>query len=103
MQNEYSINLPAQYNLKGKITSSLINFINPMRGLLMGSPGAGKSYFIIQHIIKQHIEKGFSMFILMGNIISGQVSGDTANFYQKNLGVLCRTGKAFPSTAMTPR
>ena len=35
-----------------------------MRGLLvMGSPGAGKSYFIIQHVIKQHIEKGFSMFI----------------------------------------
>lgn len=64
LQNEYSINLPAQYNLKGKIISSWINFINPMRGLLvMGSPGAGKSYFIIQHIIKQHIEKGFSMFI----------------------------------------
>ena len=35
-----------------------------MRGLLvMGSPGAGKSYFIVQHIIRQHIEKGFSMFI----------------------------------------
>jgi len=64
LQNEYSINLPAQYNLKGKSISSWINFINPMRGLLvMGSPGAGKSYFIIQHIIKQHIEKGFSMFI----------------------------------------
>jgi hypothetical protein len=64
LENEYSINLPAQYNLKGKIVSSFINFINPMRGLLvMGSPGAGKSYFIIQHIIKQHIEKGFSMFI----------------------------------------
>jgi hypothetical protein len=64
LQNEYSINLPAQYNLKGKIISSWINFINPMRGLLvMGSPGAGKSYFIIQHIIKQHIEKGFTMFI----------------------------------------
>lgn len=64
LQNEYSINLPAEYNLKGKIISSWINFINPMRGLLvMGSPGAGKSYFIIQHIIKQHIEKGFSMFI----------------------------------------
>ena len=64
LQNEYSINLPASYNLKGKTISSWINFINPMRGLLvMGSPGAGKSYFIIQHIIKQHIEKGFSMFI----------------------------------------
>jgi len=64
LQNEFSINLPARYKLKGKIRESWINFINPMRGLLiMGSPGAGKSYFIIQHIIKQHIEKGFSMFI----------------------------------------
>lgn len=64
LENEYSINLPTQYSLKGKLISSFINFINPMRGLLvMGSPGAGKSYFIIQHIIKQHIQKGFSMFI----------------------------------------
>ena len=64
LQNKYSINLPAIYNLKGKQRSSWINFINPMRGLLvMGSPGSGKSYFIIQHIIRQHIEKGFSMFI----------------------------------------
>jgi len=64
LQNDFSINLPAKYNLKGKTISSWINFINPMRGLLvMGSPGAGKSYFVIQHIIKQHIEKGFSMFV----------------------------------------
>jgi hypothetical protein len=64
LQNDYSVNLPAKYNLKGKTISSWLNFINPMRGLLvMGSPGAGKSYFIIQHIIKQHIEKGFSMFV----------------------------------------
>ena len=64
LQNEYSINLPAQYNLKGKVRKSWINFINPMRGLLViGSPGAGKSYFIIEQVIKQHIEKGFAMFI----------------------------------------
>src|SRR5689334_11483895 len=64
MKNEYSINLPAKYNLKGKERKSWINVINPMRGLLvMGSPGSGKSYFIIQNIIRQHIEKGFSMFI----------------------------------------
>lgn len=64
LKNEYSINLPARYNLKGKLRKSWINIINPFRGLLiMGSPGSGKSYFIIQHIIKQHIEKGFSMFI----------------------------------------
>ena len=64
LENEYSINLPAQYRLKDKVRKSWINIINPFRGLLvMGSPGSGKSYFVIQHIIKQHIQKGFSMFI----------------------------------------
>ncbi len=64
LANEYSINLPARYNLKGKMRKSWINFINPMRGLLViGSPGSGKSYFVIEHVIRQHIEKGFSMFI----------------------------------------
>jgi hypothetical protein len=64
LNNEYSINLPTRYNLKGRYRRSWINIINPFRGLLvMGSPGSGKSYFIIQHIIKQHIEKGFSMFV----------------------------------------
>jgi len=64
LDNEFSINLPARYNLKGKFRKSWINIINPFRALLiMGSPGSGKSYFIIQHIIKQHIQKGFSMFV----------------------------------------
>jgi hypothetical protein len=64
LENEYSINLPAQYQLKGKIRKSWINIINPFRGLtVLGSPGAGKSYFVIRHIIVQHIRKGFSMFI----------------------------------------
>lgn len=64
LENEYSINLPARYNLKGRLRRSWINIINPFRGLLvMGSPGSGKSYFIIQHIITQHIKKGFSMFV----------------------------------------
>ncbi|MBS4064046.1 MAG: YWFCY domain-containing protein [Chitinophagaceae bacterium] len=62
--NEYSINLPAKYNLKRQMKKSWINIINPFRGLLViGSPGAGKSWFIIQHVIKQHIEKGFAMFV----------------------------------------
>ena len=64
LSNEYSINLPARYNLKGNIRKSCINIINPFRGLLViGSPGAGKSWFVIQHVIKQHIEKGFAMFV----------------------------------------
>ncbi|MGN8070912.1 conjugal transfer protein MobC [Mucilaginibacter sp. 22184] len=64
LENEYSVNLPAKYNLKGKVRESWINVINPFRGLLVaGTPGAGKSYFIIRHIIDQHIKKGFSMFL----------------------------------------
>lgn len=64
IQNDYSINLPAKYNLKESIRNSWINIINPFRGLLViGSPGSGKSWFVIQHVIKQHIEKGFCMFI----------------------------------------
>ena len=64
LTNEYSINLPARYNLKSRIRKSWINIINPFRGLLViGSPGSGKSWFVIQHVIKQHIEKGFGMFV----------------------------------------
>jgi YWFCY protein/Type IV secretory system Conjugative DNA transfer len=64
LTNEFSINLAATYQLKSRLRTSWINIINPFRSLLvMGSPGSGKSYFVIQHVIKQHIEKGFSMFV----------------------------------------
>lgn len=64
LQNEYSINLPARYNLKGKVRKSWINIINPFRALLVvGTPGSGKSYFVIRHVITQHIRKGFALFI----------------------------------------
>jgi hypothetical protein len=64
LQNEYSINLPAEYHFQGKVRKSWINLINPFRGtLVLGTPGAGKSYFVIRHIITQHIRKGFAMLI----------------------------------------
>lgn len=64
LENEYSVNLPAQYILRGSTRKSWINIINPFRSLLViGTPGAGKSYFVIRHVITQHIRKGFSMFI----------------------------------------
>lgn len=64
LENEYSINLPAAYDLKGKRRKSWINVINPFRSLLViGTPGAGKSYFVVRHIITQHIRKAFTMFI----------------------------------------
>jgi hypothetical protein len=62
--NEFSINLPAQYNMKQRSRKSWINIINPFRALLvLGSPGSGKSYFVIRHVITQHISKGFTMFV----------------------------------------
>jgi hypothetical protein len=64
LENEFSINLPARYRLKNKVRKSWVNIINPFRGLLvLGSPGAGKSYFVIRHVITQHIQKGFTMFV----------------------------------------
>jgi hypothetical protein len=64
LTNDYSINLPAEYIFKGKKKRSWINFINPRRGLLvLGSPGSGKSFFIIENCIRQLTEKGFAQFI----------------------------------------
>ncbi|MBX2968252.1 MAG: type IV secretory system conjugative DNA transfer family protein [Cyclobacteriaceae bacterium] len=64
LENEYSINLPAAYYLQNKRRKSWINVINPFRSsLVIGTPGAGKSYFVVRHIITQHIRKGFAMFI----------------------------------------
>ena len=64
LENEYSINLQARYHLKDKVRNSWINIINPFRALMvLGTPGSGKSYFVIRHVITQHIRKGFTMFI----------------------------------------
>ncbi|WP_066305860.1 conjugal transfer protein MobC [Flavobacterium sp. TAB 87] len=64
IENEYSVNLPARYYLKDKVRQSWINIINPFRALMvLGTPGSGKSYFVIRHVITQHIKKGFSMFV----------------------------------------
>ena len=64
IQNEYSINFRAQYQLKGKTRYSWINVPNPFRGFIVsGSPGAGKSWFVILPLMKQLIEKGYGMFV----------------------------------------
>lgn len=64
MQNEYSINLPTKFYYKGRWNDGWINIVNPFRAsIVLGTPGSGKSYAIINNYIKQHIEKGFSMYI----------------------------------------
>jgi type IV secretory pathway TraG/TraD family ATPase VirD4 len=63
-ENEYSIHFSAQYRLKNDLRKSCISIPNPFRGLLVtGSPGAGKSWFVILPMIRQQIQKGFGMFI----------------------------------------
>lgn len=64
LENEYSFNLPARYQLNGQLRKSWINIINPFRAVLVsGTPGAGKTYFIVRNVIEQQIRKGFSMFL----------------------------------------
>lgn len=64
MENEYSINLPTKFYYKNKWNNGWINIVNPFRAtIVLGTPGSGKSYAIVNNYIKQQIEKGFSMYI----------------------------------------
>jgi hypothetical protein len=62
--SKFSLHLKASYTYKGKQVDSWINLINPRRGvLIMGSPGSGKSWFIIEPMLCQLMAKGFAVFI----------------------------------------
>lgn len=64
LQNEYSINLPTRFYYRGKWNSGWINVVNPFRAtIVLGTPGSGKSFAVVNNYIKQHIEKGFAMYI----------------------------------------
>ncbi len=64
MENEYSVNLPTHFYYKKKWNNGWINVVNPFRAsMVLGTPGSGKSYAIVNNYIKQQIEKGFAMYI----------------------------------------
>ncbi|ETZ20144.1 conjugal transfer protein MobC [Pedobacter sp. V48] len=64
LENEHSFSLPTKYNLKGKVRNGWINVVNPYRSVLVaGSGGAGKTYFVIRHILDQQLKKGFCLFL----------------------------------------
>ena len=64
LENEYSINLPTRFYYKKKWNKGWINVVNPFRAtIVLGTPGSGKSYAVVNNFIKQSIEKGFSMYI----------------------------------------
>lgn len=64
MENEYSINLPTKFWYKKKQHSGWINVVNPFRAtIVLGTPGSGKSYAVVNNFIKQQISKGFALYL----------------------------------------
>ena len=64
IENEYSINLPTRFYYKKRWNDGWINVVNPFRAsMVLGTPGSGKSYAIVNNYIKQQIEKGFAVYI----------------------------------------
>lgn len=64
IENKYSVNIPMRYYYKGKFRKGWVNIINPFRGTwVVGTPGSGKTFSIIEPFIRQHSEKGFAMVV----------------------------------------
>ena len=63
-ENKYSVNIPMRYYYKGKFRKGWVNISNPFRGTwVVGTPGSGKTFSIIEPFIRQHSAKGFAMVV----------------------------------------
>jgi hypothetical protein len=61
-ETPYSVNIPMRFYYKKRIHKGWINIVNPFRGtLLIGTPGSGKSYSVVNPFIRQMIAKGYTM------------------------------------------
>ena len=64
MENEYSVNLPTRFDYKKRWNNGLFNIVNIVRAcMVIGTPGSGKSYAIVNSYIRQLIAKGFAIYI----------------------------------------
>lgn len=64
IENQYSINLPTKFWFRGKEYRGWVNMVNPFRAsVILGTPGSGKSYAIINNFLKQMIEKGYCLYV----------------------------------------
>ena len=64
LTNDYSINLPTKFYYKKRWNEGWINIVNPFRAtIVLGTPGSGKSYAVVNNFIKQMIEKGYSLYV----------------------------------------
>ena len=63
-ENKYSVNIPMRYYYKGRFRKGWVNVVNPFRGTwVVGTPGSGKTFSIIEPFIRQHSAKGFAMVV----------------------------------------
>ena len=64
IDNKYSANIPMRYYFKGKFRKGWVNIVNPFRATwVVGTPGSGKTFSIIEPFIRQHSAKGFAMVV----------------------------------------
>ena len=64
LENEYSVNLPTSFRFQEKQHDGWINVVNPFRAtIVLGTPGSGKSYAVVNNYIRQMISKGYSCYI----------------------------------------
>ncbi len=64
LTNEYSVNLRTRFYYRKRWNEGWINVVNPFRAaIVLGTPGSGKSYAVVNQFIKQQIEKGFAMYL----------------------------------------
>lgn len=64
MENEYSVNLPTRFYYKKRWNNGFVNIVNIFRAcIVIGTPGSGKSYAIVNSYIRQLIAKGFAIYI----------------------------------------
>lgn len=84
IDNEYSVNLPTRFYYKRKWHKGWINVVNPFRAsIVLGTPGSGKSYAVVNNFIKQQIDKGFAIYCY--DFKYPDLSTIVYNHLQKNL------------------
>lgn len=63
-KNKYSVNIPMRYYYRRKFRKGWVNISNPFRGTwVVGTPGSGKTFSIIEPFIRQHSAKGFALVV----------------------------------------
>lgn len=64
IDNKYSVNIPMQFYYMKKIKKGWLNIVNPFRGsIVIGVPGSGKTFAVINSFIRQHSKKGFALVV----------------------------------------